>query len=300
MPRQVTTIRYNLFMTNFRNWQRKIILEALEEDLGPKGDITSDLVIPSAQKGLFELIAKEDLVISGLDVFEDVFKLLDKNISVKKFFRDGNEIKKNKIVVQVYGQTINILKAERTALNFISHLSGIATLTKEMVDLIKNKHVTLLDTRKTTPNLRLFEKKAVLSGGAKGAKNHRFNLSEMILIKDNHIAACGGVKKAISKVKKKSNDKSGKLKLEVEVSNVKELKEAILCNPDVIMFDNWNVKDLRDAVKLVPEKICTEASGLITPQNIKKYSLTGVNCISTSYMIKNARWMDFSLELKTN
>ena len=300
MPRHVLTIRYNLLMANSSNWQRKIILEALEEDLGPKGDITSDLVIPSLQKGLFELVAKEDLIVFGLDVCEDVFKLVDKNISVKKFFKDGNEIKKNKVVIQVSGKTINILKAERTALNFISHLSGIATLTKEMTDLIKDKHVTLLDTRKTTPNLRLFEKKAVLSGGAKGAKNHRFNLSEMILIKDNHIAACGSVKNAISAARKKYNGKSEKLKLEVEVSGIKELKEAISCNPDVIMFDNWNVKDLRDAVKLVPEKICTEASGLITPQNIKNYSLTGVNCISTSYMIKNARWMDFSLELKTN
>ena len=195
----------------------------------------------------------------------------------------------------ISGKVRSILKAERTALNFISHLSGISTLTQKMVRLIKNTSVTLLDTRKTTPNLRYLEKKAVLSGGA---KNHRFSLSEMILIKDNHIAACGGVKNAILRARKKYNGKLKKIKLEVEVSNINELKEAVLCSPDVIMLDNWKIRDLKNAVRLIPKKILTEASGLITLENIREYALSGVNYISTSYMIKNARWMDYSLELK--
>ncbi len=281
-------------MTNYHRWQRKIILESLEEDLGPDGDITTDYIISSEKKQSFILKAKENLIVAGLNVFVDVFKIVDKNISVKKFFRDGEEVKKNADVIEILGKVRSILKAERTALNFVSHLSGIATLTQEMVRLINNTPVILLDTRKTTPNLRYLEKKAILSGGA---KNHRFNLSEMLLIKDNHIAACGNVKNAILTARKKCKGKSKRLKLEVEVSNIKELKEAILCSPDVIMLDNWKIKDLKNAIRLIPKKILTEASGLITLKNIREYALSGVNYISTSYMVKNARWMDFSLEV---
>lgn len=269
----------------------KTIKEALEEDLLPNGDLTSICLIPKKQRSLFELVVNENAVLAGMDVFIKTFNLLDKNIIVKSSLKDGDKIKKNQVIAFVSGSTLNILKGERTALNFISHLSGIATLTNDLVKLVKNTGVDLLDTRKTTPGLRGLEKNAVLAGGG---KNHRFNLSEMILIKDNHIKASGGLKKAVQKVKEKYKNK---IKIEVEVENVEELKEVINVQPDVIMFDNWRVEDLKKALQLVPGDILTEASGQISKENIRDYAEAGVKCISTSYMIKNAKWIDFSLNI---
>ncbi len=272
------------------NSVNKIIKLALEEDIEKKGDITSDSIFSANHKSKFKLILKENAVISGAEIFSKVFNAVDKSLTVNLKMRDGRYAKKNSVIAIVRGKTVSILRAERTAINFISHMSGIATLTNELTGLIRKTKAILLDTRKTTPGLRFLEKYAVVCGGG---KNHRMNLSDAILIKDNHIAQAGGIQSAIQKIRKRL---SKKIKIEVEVEDISQLKEAVGLNPDVIMFDNWSSKDLKKALVLVPGKIKTEASGQINLKNIKSYADTGVNYISTSYMFKNSKWVDFSLE----
>ncbi len=267
----------------------KLILSALEEDKGTIGDITSNNLIGKDHKSKFQLTVNENAVLAGFNILKKTFVLVNKDVLIEENFKDGEYIKKGDIVCNISGNTLAILFAERTSLNYLCHLSGIATATRELIELIKHTKTIILDTRKTTPNLRLFEKEAVILGGA---KNHRFNLSEMVLIKDNHISVAGSVKNAILAERKSYKDK---YKIEVEVKNFDELKEAVSCKPNVIMFDNWNVKDLKIGLKLVPEGILTEASGQISKENIKDYAECGVNYISTSYMVKNSKWIDFSL-----
>ena len=267
----------------------KLILSALEEDKGSIGDITSNSLIGKEHKSKFQLRVNEDAILAGFNIFKKTFELVDKNILVETKFKNGDFITKGDIVCNISGNTLAVLFAERTSLNYLCHLSGIATVTCELIKLIKHTKTILLDTRKTTPNLRLFEKEVILAGGA---RNHRFNLSEMILIKDNHIAVSGSVKNAIDTERKFYKDK---YKIEVEVKSFDELKEAVLCKPDIIMFDNWSVEDLKAGLKLIPEGVLTEVSGQISKENIKDYAESGVNYISTSYMIKNSRWIDFSL-----
>jgi len=268
-----------------------LIKEALKEDLGRRGDVTSECLLEKGKKESFILIVNENAVISGLDLFKGVFKCLNKKIVLKTRFKDGDIVKKGTKVISLHGDVISILTGERTAINFISHLSGIATETRKLVNSIKSKNTKLLDTRKTTPLYRNLEKKAVFHGGG---INHRMTLSDMVLIKDNHISSSGSVNNAVLKAKKKYK---GKLKIEVEVENLAQLKEAIDACPDVIMFDNWDIKNFKNALKLVPKKIKTEISGQINPLNIKKYANIGADYISTSYMIKNSKWVDFSLEV---
>ncbi len=270
---------------------KKIIRDALKEDIG-RDDITTNCLIDKNKKSKFLLVVNEDAILAGIEVFKQAFLLLDENIKVKSKCADGKRIYKKSIIAEVSGNTRSILKAERVALNFISHLSGIATLTNELVKLINGTGATLLDTRKTTPNLRYFEKEATLSGGA---KNHRFNLSDMVLIKDNHIANCKSVKEAILKASH-LRKKGVKIEVEIDNANFKDLLLAISCKPNIIMFDNWSIKNLRKAVKLVPSYIKTEASGSINKKNIRAYAESGVNYVSTSYMIRNAKWVDFSLD----
>ena len=268
----------------------QVIMNALNEDILEAGDLTTDCIIKENYKSKFQLVINEDATLAGFDLFKNTFFKLDKDIVIDSNFTNGDRIKKDEIVAYVSGNINAILKGERTALNFISHLSGIATLTNILKDKIKHTKAILLDTRKTTPLLRALEKEAVIVGGG---QNHRFDLSQMVLIKDNHIDAAGGVSKAISCVKECYDSR---YKIEVEVRDLKELNEAITLNPDVIMFDNWNLQDLKKGIKLVPANILTEVSGQINEMNIKDYAEVGVNYISTSYMIKNAKWIDFSLE----
>lgn len=266
-----------------------IIRNALLEDIGEEGDITTDLVIKESKISKFELYVNEDAVFAGGGIFRKTFESLDKNLEIKLHHSDGDEILRNTTIATIVGDVKNILKGERTALNFLGHLSGIATLTREMVNLIQDTDVVLLDTRKTTPGLRLLEKEAVCLGGG---KNHRLDLSSEILIKDNHIKQVGSVSTAIKNVREKKQER-----IIVEVQNLNELKEAIESGVDIILFDNWKPACLRDAIKSVPENITTEASGNITLANLKEFALTGVDRISTSYMIKYSKWVDFSLEL---
>ncbi len=272
------------------NQYKEVILQALNEDLLPDGDVTSAGLIVKTQNSEFNLVLNESAILAGVNIFKDVLSVLDKNISFEGKFKDGDKVDKKNIIANISGNTRSVLKGERTALNFLCHLSGIATVTKRMVDLIKDTGVVLLDTRKTTPLLRAFEKYALRMGGA---KNHRYNLSEMILIKDNHIANIGSVEKAILKAREYYGDK---YKIEVEIENLEQLEVAIKMKPDIIMFDNWSVADLEQAVNLVPGDILTEASGQINPDNVLAYARTGVKYISTSYMVKNAKWIDYSLD----
>lgn len=276
-------------MSNYKD----IIQFALNEDLRNKGDITTDCLVEDSSVSLFHLIAKEDAVIAGLDVFTMTLKLLDNFINIKTKFKNGSFINAGTVVATVSGNTKHILTGERTALNFVCHLSGIATLTNQVIKKLENTKVILLDTRKTTPGLRYLEKQAVLAGGG---KNHRYGLYDMVLIKNNHVS-CIGVDKAVEKVREVYGNE---YKIEVEVRTFDELNKALKVNPDVIMFDNWDVNKLKEAVKLVPDKIFTEASGLIAMDNIYKYANSGVDSISTSYMIKSARWVDFSLTRQNN
>lgn len=272
------------------------IKTALKEDIG-KGDVTTDLLFNTRDAkhcvSTFYLIVNENAVISGLEIFKKTFKTLDKNIIIKSKYKDGDNVKKGRVVASLRGKVSSILKAERTALNFICHLSGIATTTRKLISLVSKTNVVLLDTRKTTPNLRLLEKQAVRHGGG---TNHRFNLSDMILIKGNHLDKSTKVNELIQKAKKRLHA----LKIEVEVRNLSELKKIIDAKPDIIMFDNWSPKNLKKAIKLIPKNIQTEASGQITPQNILAYAKTGVKRISTSYMVKNSRWIDFALRVIIN
>lgn len=274
------------------DYLEKIVLSALEEDIGEVDDITSLGTINKEQISKFELIVNQDAVLAGLDVFKKAFEVIDKNIIISEFASDGDFVKSKTSILEISGNTISVLKGERAALNFLGHLSGIATTTNKIVALIKGTGAQLLDTRKTTPGLRVLEKKAVLLGGG---KNHRLNLSEMILIKDNHIAASGGVRNAIENVRGLYKNK---YKIEVEVQNPDELSEAISLKPDVIMFDNWSIQDLKKHIVLVPKEIVTEVSGQISLENIREYAEVGINYISTSYMVKNSSWVDFSLEVK--
>ncbi len=266
-----------------------LLLIALNEDLLPGGDVTTDCLIDNNHKSDFELVVNENAILAGGSLFEEIFYTLDKNIKIVNNYADGNKLSRSTVVAKLSGSTRAILKGERSALNLISHLSGIASITRELVELIKHTNVILLDTRKTTPGLRSFEKAAILAGGG---KNHRFNLSEMVLIKDNHIKNVGGVKKTILKVRECYKDK---YKIEVEVNDIHELEEALECNPDVIMLDNWEIPDIKKALKLIPKNIPIEVSGQINKKNILEYAELGVNYISTSYMIKNTKWVDFSL-----
>ena len=281
---------------------RMIIRQALEEDIG-KRDITTELIIPKDKKSSTVLIAKENCVVCGIDIAKLVFKGQDKNIKFKPLCKDGQNIKKGKIIARIYGRASGILTAERVALNFLSLLSGIATTTRNYVDRIKPYKVKIMDTRKTIPGLRQLEKYAVMAGGG---FNHRLRLDEMVMIKDNHIAASGfrlqasGVKKIIEAVKKK---KTKDIKVEVEVKNLREFKEALMVKPDIIMLDNMKLIDTRKAVKIrgnmqyAIRNTLLEASGGITLKNVRRIASTGVDMISVGALTHSIKSIDISLEV---
>lgn len=274
---------------DFQKIQR-LIKTALAEDLGP-GDITTNLIIPQGLKGEGIIIAKEKGVISGLTVAKSVFKQIDPKLVFKSFIQDGTEVKSNSKVALVKGRAKSILAAERTALNFLQRLSGISTLTKEYVKKIKGTKVKILDTRKTTPGMRLLEKYAVRAGGG---KNHRKGLYDMILIKDNHIKSAGSISSALKKAQKGRRN----FKIEIETKNLKQVKEALSFKLDWIMLDNFKLKDLKKAVKLIrskDKKVKIEASGQVNLKNVKKFALSGVDYISVGALTHSAKALDLSL-----
>ena len=270
----------------------RTVEEALKEDIGDMGDITSNLILDDSNRSEFEIKSRQKGVISGLYLAETAFRLIDKKISFEKFKEEGDEVEVEDILVRIRGNSISILTAERTALNFLSHMSGIASATSLMAKKIKNTNTKIMCTRKTTPNLRVFEKFAVLSGGG---KNHRFGLFDGILIKDNHIALSGSIKEAIKKAKN-SSDKS--IKVEVEVDNIDQFQEALENNPDIILLDNFSTSELKKAVEINNDKVLLEASGSVNIENVLDIALTGVDFISSGWLTHSSPSLDFGLDLK--
>ena len=266
-----------------------LILSALQEDITSE-DITTNSVMPHYQLGEVELICKEDGVIAGLDVFKRVFTLLDESTEVTFTCKDGDRVRKGERLGVVRGDIRVLLSGERTALNFLQRMSGIATYTRKIADLLKGTKTKLLDTRKTTPNMRVFEKYAVKVGGG---YNHRYNLSDGILLKDNHIGAAGGVKEAVQMAKEYAPFVR---KIEIEVENLDMLREALEAGADIIMLDNMSVEDMREAVKLCAGKAETECSGNVTKENVAKLVDIGVDYISSGALTHSAPILDLSLK----
>lgn len=266
-----------------------LILMALKEDVSNE-DITTNSIIKDKKIGKISLICKEEGILAGIEVFKRVFQLLDENanFSIKK--KDGEKIEKNEVIGEISGDVRAILTGERTALNYLQHMSGIATYTYNMVKLLKGSNIKLLDTRKTTPNMRIFDKYSVKIGGG---CNHRYNLSDGILIKDNHIDAAGSITEAIKLAK---NYAPFVRKIEVEVENLEMIAEAIKAGADIIMLDNMNPELMKEAVKLINGRAETECSGNISKENIEKIKDTGVDYISSGALTHSAPILDFSLK----
>ncbi|MBE7081399.1 MAG: L-aspartate oxidase [Clostridiales bacterium] len=267
----------------------ELILSALKEDITSE-DITTNSVMREYQEGEVDLICKQDGVIAGLDVFKRVFELLDKDTKIIFYHKDGDEVKKGQKIALIRGDIRVLLSGERTALNFLQRMSGIATYTRGIAKLFEGTKTKLLDTRKTTPNMRVFEKYAVKVGGG---YNHRYNLSDGILLKDNHIGAAGGVKQAIMMAKEYAPFVR---KIEVEVENLDMLKEALEAGADIIMLDNMSVEDMREAVKLCKGKAETECSGNVTKENVIRLVDIGVDYVSSGALTHSAPILDLSLK----
>ena len=267
----------------------ELILSALREDITSE-DITTNSVMREYQLGEVELICKQDGVIAGLDVFKRTFELLDSKTKVTFTKKDGDTVKNGDKIGVVRGDIRVLLSGERTALNYLKRMSGIATYTRSIADLLKGSKTKLLDTRKTTPNMRVFEKYAVKVGGG---YNHRYNLSDGILLKDNHIGAAGGVKEAVQMAKEYAPFVR---KIEIEVENIDMLKEALDAGADIIMLDNMSVEDMKEAVKLVSGKAETECSGNVTKENVERLVDIGVDYISSGALTHSSPILDLSLK----
>lgn len=266
-----------------------LILSALKEDITSE-DITTNSVMRQYQLGEVELICKEDGVIAGLEVFKRTFELLDENTKVVFSCKDGDNVKNGQKLGVVKGDIRVLLSGERTALNYLQRMSGIATYTRKIADLLKGSKTKLLDTRKTTPNMRVFEKYAVKVGGG---YNHRYNLSDGILLKDNHIGAAGSVKKAVEMAKEYAPFVR---KIEIEVENLEMVKEALEAGADIIMLDNMSVEDIKEAVKLTRGKAETECSGNVTKENVERLTDIGVDYISSGALTHSSPILDLSLK----
>ena len=265
------------------------ILNALKEDITSE-DVTTNAVMREAKKGKADLICKQDGIICGLDVFKRVFELLSEDSTFETSFKDGDKVKKGELIGTVYGDIRVLLSGERTALNYLQRMSGIATLTNEMVTELAGYKTKLLDTRKTTPNMRPFEKHAVKVGGG---TNHRYNLSDGVLIKDNHIGAAGSITKAVQMAKEYAPFVR---KIEVEVESLEQLKEAVEAGADIIMLDNMDNDTMRQAVALVAGKAETECSGNVTKERLKEIAEIGVDYVSCDALTHSAPIMDVSLK----
>ena len=267
----------------------ELILQALREDITSE-DITTNSVMPHYQAGEVDLICKQDGVIAGLEVFKRVFELLDSATEVTFYCKDGDTVKKGEKIGLVRGDIRVLLSGERTALNYLQRMSGIATYTREIADLLKGSKTKLLDTRKTTPNMRIFEKYSVKVGGG---YNHRYNLSDGILLKDNHIGAAGGVKEAVRMAKEYAPFVR---KIEIEVENLDMLMEALEAGADIIMLDNMSVEDMKKAVELCRGKAETECSGNVTRENVARLVDIGVDYISSGALTHSSPILDLSLK----
>lgn len=267
----------------------KLIRMALQEDITSE-DVSTNAVMRSAVKGTVDLIAKEDGIIAGLDVYARVFQILDEKTEISFNFKDGEAVKKDDLLGTVTGDIRVLLSGERVALNYLQRMSGIATYTKQVSKLLEGSKVTLLDTRKTTPNCRVFEKYAVRIGGG---CNHRYNLSDGVLLKDNHIGAAGSVAKAVAMAKEYAPFVR---KIEIEVETMEQVKEAVEAGADIIMLDNMTPEMMKEAVELIAGRAQTECSGNITKENIAKILETGVDFVSSGALTHSAPILDISMK----
>lgn len=267
----------------------KYIKMALEEDINSE-DVSTNAVMPEYKKGDVQLICKEDGIIAGLQIFERVFTLLDPNTKVEFKVKDGEEVKNGQLLAVVTGDIRVLLSGERTALNYLQRLSGIATYTNSVAKLLEGSKTMLLDTRKTTPGMRIFEKYAVRIGGG---HNHRYNLSDGVLLKDNHIDAAGGVKEAIAAAKEYAPFVR---KIEVETESLEMVKEAVKAGADIIMLDNMTAEQMAEAIRVIDGRAKTECSGNITKENIKKITELGVDYVSSGALTHSAPILDVSLK----
>ena len=267
----------------------QLIRMALQEDITSE-DVSTNAVMPTATKGTVDLIAKEDGVIAGLDIYARVFTILDEKTEIDFHCKDGDEVKKGELMATVTGDIRVLLSGERVALNYLQRMSGIATYTRQVAKLLEGSKVTLLDTRKTTPNCRVFEKYAVRIGGG---NNHRYNLSDGVLLKDNHIGAAGGVKEAIAAAKEYAPFVR---KIEIEVETLEQVKEAVEAGADIIMLDNMTPEVMKQAVELINGRAQTECSGNITKENIQKIREIGVDFVSSGALTHSAPILDISMK----
>ena len=267
----------------------KLIRMALQEDITSE-DVSTNAVMRSAVKGTVDLIAKEDGIIAGLDVYARVFQILDEKTEISFNFKDGEAVKKGDLLGTVTGDIRVLLSGERVALNYLQRMSGIATYTKQVSKLLEGSKVTLLDTRKTPPNCRVFEKYAVRIGSG---CNHRYNLSDGVLLKDNHIGAAGSVAKAVAMAKEYAPFVR---KIEIEVETMEQVKEAVEAGADIIMLDNMTPEMMKEAVELIAGRAQTECSGNITKENIAKILETGVDFVSSGALTHSAPILDISMK----
>jgi nicotinate-nucleotide pyrophosphorylase (carboxylating) len=270
----------------------KIIAEAIIEDV-PQNDITTEFIISDDSICTIDLIAKEEGVIAGLPVFERVFKILGQ-VNVEFFKQDGDVVSSGECIAKLSGKTKHILTGERTALNYLQRMSGIATLTKAYVEKLAGSGVKVLDTRKTTPNMRIFEKYAVKIGGG---CNHRYNLSDSVLIKENHISAAGGIKEAVNIIRA---NVSFVKKIEVEVETLEQINEALEVGAEIIMLDNMDTQTMKKAVEMISKKALIEASGNVTLDNIFEVASAGVDYISVGALTHSSKVLDLSMKNLVN
>lgn len=267
----------------------ELIMMALREDITSE-DVSTNAVMPEAQQGTVDLIAKEDGVIAGLQVYARVFTLLDDKTEIEFFCKDGDQVKNGQLLAKVNGDIRVLLSGERVALNYLQRMSGIATYTREVAGLLEGSSLTLLDTRKTTPNCRVFEKYAVRVGGG---CNHRYNLSDGVLLKDNHIGAAGSVAKAVAMAKAYAPFVR---KIEIEVESLEQVKEAVEAGADIIMLDNMTPEQMKEAVALIDGRAETECSGNVTKENIAKIRDVGVDYVSSGALTHSAPILDISMK----
>jgi len=274
-----------------RSWLRDVVARALAEDIG-YGDITTQATISEDQKASGVFVAKEEGVICGLPLIEEIFHYADPSLLVSIWVDEGSRVKPGDVLAEVQGSAQAILSGERVALNFIQRLSGIATQTRKLVDIVADFPVRIVDTRKTVPGLRFLEKYAVRTGGG---HNHRFSLSDAVLIKDNHIIAAGGITAAVELARK---NVPHTMTIEVEVETEEQVREALVARADIIMLDNMSLEQMREMVKLIDGRAKVEASGNITEENIRAVAETGVDIISVGALTHSANALDISLDLK--
>lgn len=267
----------------------KFILSALKEDISSE-DVSTNAVMPNSLPGEVDLVCKEDGIICGLQVFARVFELLDEKMETVFFVKDGDRVKAGDLMGKVRGDIRVLLSGERTALNYLQRMSGIATYTNSIAKLLEGTGIKLLDTRKTSPNNRIFEKYAVRAGGG---NNHRYNLSDGVLLKDNHIGAAGGVKEAIAMAKAYAPFVR---KIEVEVENLDMVREAVEAGADIIMLDNMQPEEMKEAIKIIDKKAEIEISGNVTRESIQRLTELGVDYISSGALTHSAPIMDISMK----